>query len=364
MGTCCHSHTVIVSRLKGTLVSPRQERAQYEGELTEGTRHTLNNYCEVMWEMRGLRRSTERLALPAGSVGIVAPSFFSRSGSSQDSSGSPRGEHGTDAASPQLPSGNGHPDFTGGDPVPSGDQSVLDVLTSANALDTALELWRDELAAFTALEGSENAPRLNMAQTHPGGLAQLYAEHTTRLSNLLREPSAYARGVQRCREILARSTELANRHGIGTIHLSIGNASWTHNEARVSSPALLRPAFLEEHDGDILITLASGAQVAPALARACAAKGISIDIDTLMHEARTIHGFAPSRALAHIRSIGAALVGFDLRDDLVLGIFEHPAGHLLRELDTDAAMAASPIVRALAGDRGIADKLRCLICDG
>lgn len=284
----------------------------------------------------------------------MAPSFFSRSGSSQDSSASPRGERGANNASSRVTSAEGA--NTDGFLL-SGDQSVLNVLNSGNAFDAAVERWRDELAAFTALEGADNAPRLSLAQTHPGGLAQLYAEHTTRLSNLLREPSAYARGLERCRDILARSDELANRHGIGTIHLAIGNATWTQSEARVSSPALLRPVFLEEYEGDVLVTLTSGAQVAPALARAFAAKGVTIDIESLMNEARTVHGFAPSRALAHIRAIGAALLSFDLRDDLILGIFEHPAGHLLRELEADAVMASSPIVRALAGDQGISDKL-------
>lgn len=309
----------------------------------------------VKWSLLGVPHR-EHLP-PAGSVDIVAPSFFSRSGPSQDSSGSPNGEHG---ARSRVPHGQDSASFdaTSARMMPSGDQSVLNVLDSASAFDAALERWRDELSTVTALERSDNAPRLSLAHTHPGGLAQLYAEHTTRLSNLLREPSAYARGLERCREILARSSELANRHGIGTIHLAIGNASWTHNEARLSSPALLRPVFLEEHEGDILVSLTSGAQVAPALARAFAAKGVTIDIDSLMREARTVHGFAPSRALAHIRAIGGALLAFDLRDDLVLGLFEHPAGHLLRELEADAAMAASPIVRALAGDQGIAGKLR------
>lgn len=290
----------------------------------------------------------------------MAPSFFSRAGSSQDSSGSSGSEHGSGA--PFVDNGHsdgaGAPSSRGTDNGSAGDRSVLDVVNSVNAFDAALDTWRDELSAITALGGTENAPRLSLAQSHPGGLAQLYAEHTTRLSNLLREPSAYARGLERCREILARSAELANRHGIGTVHLAIGNASWTHNEARLTSPALLRPVFLEEHDGDVLVTLTSGAQVAPALARAFNTKGVTIDIDSLMNEARTVHGFAPSRALAHIRAIGGALLGFDLRDDLVIGIFEHPAGHLLRELEADGALASSPIVRALAGDQSIAEKLR------
>lgn len=309
---------------------------------------------EVKWGLIGVPR--REYPPHAGSVGIVAPSFFSRSGSSQDSSGSPRGEHG---AQPPAPNGEDTAlSDTSADTTPSGDQSALNMLTSGNDFDAALDQWRDELSAVTTLERSDNVPRLSLAQAHPGGLAQLYAEHTTRLSNLLREPSAYARGLERCREILARSAELANRHGIGTIHLAIGNASWTTNDTRMTSPVLLRPVFLEEHEDDILVTLTSGAQVAPALARAFASKGVTIDIDSLMHEARTVHGFAPSRALSHIRGIGAALLAFDLRDDLVLGIFEHPAGYLLRELEADAAMAASPIVRALAGDQGIADKLR------
>ncbi len=253
--------------------------------------------------------------------GSVAPSLFSR---------------------PQAPDpeGSGHP---GGAPAPEAAQ-----------LDAAVAQWRDELAAVTAADqAADGAPRLSLSLAHPGGLAQLYAEHTTRLSNLVRGPAAHARALEQARGILARSRELTARHGIGPVHLAIGRALWDEGDTRMSSPAMLRPVLLEEDEGgDVLITLRPGAEIGPELAAALAAVRVAIDMPTLLADARTVHGFAPSRALSTLRGVGGALPRFELRDDLVLGIFEHPATVLLRELDHPSTLLVSQVVRALAGDEG------------
>lgn len=225
--------------------------------------------------------------------------------------------------------------------------------------------WRDELGAVTtADQAAEGTPRLGLTQAHPGGLAQLYAEHTTRLSNLVREPAAHARALEVAREILQHSRELTARHGVGPVHLAIGRAQWDRDGARVSSPAMLRPVLLEEDaGGDILLTLRPGAEIGPGLASALAARRVSIDVPTLLADARTVHGFAPSRALSTLRGIGSALDRFDLRDDLVLGIFEHPATVLLRELDHPHTLLSSPVVRALAGDGQARSEMRTALPD-
>ncbi len=231
-------------------------------------------------------------------------------------------------------------------------QSARPVAPIPAPTDTFITQWRDQLLQVTISgKDAEAAPRLTLSQAHPGGLAQLYAEHTTRLSNLVREESAHARALERARAILERSRDLEVSQGIGPVHLAIGRAQWNEGGERFSSPALLRPVVLEEdEDDDILITLRPGAAVAPGLSAALADRRVVVDVEALLADARTVHGFAPSRALSSLRGIGAALDHFEMRDDLVLGIFEHPAAILVGEFDRPRTLLSSDVVRALAGD--------------
>lgn len=216
-------------------------------------------------------------------------------------------------------------------------------------LDGALADWKDELARLTRIDG-EDAPRLTMNQPHPGGLAQLYTDHPTRLSLLIREPASHQRAVERARTIIARSDELTARHGVGLIHMAIGHARWFEAGRAHSSAALLRQARLTENGADITITLLPGYSLDPLLASALDARGVRIEAEDLVAAATTQHGFSSSRALSQLRASASVLDRFELRDELVLGIFEHPASELQREYEHSEHLLSSPIVRALAGE--------------
>lgn len=216
-------------------------------------------------------------------------------------------------------------------------------------LDDALGDWKNQLARLTRIDG-EDAPRLTMNQPHPGGLAQLYTDHPTRLSLLLREPTSHQRAVERARTIIARSHELTARHGVGIIHMAIGHARWFEAGRAQSSAALLRTARLSENGADITITLLPGYALDPLLASALARRGVHIEAEDLVARASTQHGFSSSRALSELRVSASVLERFELRDELVLGIFEHPASELQREYEHSEHLLASPIVRALAGE--------------
>ncbi|QWW20591.1 prevent-host-death family protein [Schaalia sp. 19OD2882] len=218
-------------------------------------------------------------------------------------------------------------------------------------LEEAIVRWRAELEEVARASTDSDAPRLTITSAHPGGLAQLYADHPTRLSNLVREPRAHARALERAHTVILRAEDLTARHGIGPVHLAIGRAAWTQDGRRVSSPTFLRPVALERVDGDVVVTLRPGTVLAPALTAALAECGVTLDLHQILADARSVHGFSASRALAHVREAAAVLERFDLVEDLILGIFEHPAGTLLRELGDPAPLLASPLVRALAGDR-------------
>ncbi|MCD4549007.1 prevent-host-death family protein [Schaalia sp. lx-260] len=218
------------------------------------------------------------------------------------------------------------------------------------AMNNAIEQWRDDLARITADEGGDSAPRLTIGTAHPGGLAQLYAHHTTRLSNLVREPASQQRAMERARTIIARAEDLTIHHGVGPVHLSIGRASWTQNGQRMSSAVFLRPLHLEKDGDDVLLTLRSGTTLAPVIHEALTASGVHIDLEKLLTQATTVHGFSSTKALAALREAASRLENFNLTDELILGIFEHPASTLLRELTQSNPLLSTPLIRALAGE--------------
>ncbi|MDO4258992.1 MAG: prevent-host-death family protein [Actinomycetaceae bacterium] len=233
---------------------------------------------------------------------------------------------------------------------PAEQQEETPAVTSSGVNPEVVRAWKAELAQLTTDNRAEDSPRLTISSAHPGGLAQLYADHATRLSNLVREPLSHARAVDRAEAVIARSQELTMRHGLGTVHLAIGRAHWVRGSERISSPVFLRPIHVEMGENDILLTLRPGTVVAPLLANALEEAGVDVDLLGVMRGASTAHGFSASKALASMRDLASVLDRFELREELVLGIFEHPAASLQREMDDSAWLLASPVVRALAGD--------------
>ena len=215
----------------------------------------------------------------------------------------------------------------------------------------ARSAWRTRLDEAIADE-SRSLPTLSLTDAHPGGLAQLYTEHPVRLSLLIREPIALGRALDRARAIIARSEQRAATHGTGPIHLGIGTASWRHGSEAVTAPALLRPVRLVRRDDDVLIALGRGALLAPELSEALRAAGADVDGSDILAQASAHHGFSSSQAMSALRQTCAVLNHFELRDELVVGLFCHPAGPLAASLATDVeALEDSAVIRALAGDQ-------------
>ena len=215
----------------------------------------------------------------------------------------------------------------------------------------ARSAWRTRLEETIAAD-SKNLPTLSLTEAHPGGLAQLFTEHPVRLSLLIREPIALGRALDRARAIIARSEKRAASHGTGPIHLAIGTATWRHGTELITVPALLRPVRLVRRNDDVLIAVGHGALLAPELENALRAAGEDIDGRDILAQASGHHGFSSSQAMSALRQACSVLNRFELRDELVVGLFIHPAGPLAASLDTDVeALADSTVIRALAGDQ-------------
>ena len=231
--------------------------------------------------------------------------------------------------------------------------------THSNTLvGQARAAWRTRLEETIAAE-SQSLPTLSLTDAHPGGLAQLYTEHPVRLSLLIREPIALGRALDRARAIIARSEQRAATHGTGPIHLGIGTATWRHGAEAITVPALLRPVRLVRRDDDVLIALGRGALLAPELSEALRAAGQDIDGRDILAQASGHHGFSSSQAMSALRHTCSVLNRFELRDELVVGLFCHPAGPLAASLAADVeALADSEVIRALAGDQDAGNDLR------
>ena len=222
----------------------------------------------------------------------------------------------------------------------------------------ARSAWRTRLEETIAAE-SQSLPTLSLTDAHPGGLAQLYTEHPVRLSLLIREPIALGRALDRARAIIARSEQRAATHGTGPIHLGIGTATWRHGAEVITVPALLRPVRLVRRDDDVLIALGRGALLTPELAEALRAAGQDVDGRDILAQASGHHGFSSSQAMSALRQTCSVLNRFELRDELVVGLFCHPARPLAASLAADVeALADSEVIRALAGDQDASRDLR------
>ncbi len=295
----------------------------------------------------------------------MVPSFFSRNNdaSSADSAAT-LSEQKNDTSTPQEIMHNSEvraskeADLSASEresnsPAVSSEQDPQKTRTPAQRFADAVTQWQEDLRGLTKDRSGENLPNYFLGNAHPGGLAQLYAQHPTRLENLVRESGAYKRALEGARRIIGRQRQLAAQHGVANVHLAVGHVSWLSNDVKQSSPALLRKLVLDDDGSDIVLTLGARVQIAPALVHVAAQHGIDLDVVQLRAEAMSGSSFSPLKAMNYIKERCSSLNGFELRDELAMGIYEHPATALLNEYDAKETLAQSAIVRALAGDEAV-----------
>ena len=239
-----------------------------------------------------------------------------------------------------------------------------------DAVAEATATWRNrlgDLAGGSALWDVESLGDafVDLTAAHPGGIAQLFAGRTTRLSNLAREGSALTHARRRARIVGARTDELAQRYGFAPTYVAIGVASWTDPapepgepaeeqravEGSVSIPVLLRPVTITVHpaDAEVDLELDPAIEINPVLVRALRARGIDLDPLDLVTATQAAHGFTPAPALAALQArVGDLLDDFRLEPRIVLGAFVHPGQALAEDLDADR-LRRHEVVAALAG---------------
>lgn len=250
-------------------------------------------------------------------------------------------------------------------------------LTRAESIERALQQWAKELDEHEGAKTSQ--AQLELSAAHPTGLVRLYAGKATKLSSLVREPSALAHSRRKARELMIAVDDQQRRHGFVQVHLGMGMAEWaesvfddnhsdeeivaeasTRGIQRRSVPALLRPVTLSfTADDDIEIKLESDLQINPIFWKALQEGGADASAAQILASANTVHGFTPGAALAVLHELGSShLVGFDMVDSLVIGIFQQPYEVLLEDIEAlRENLEQSDVVAAVAGNEEALDRL-------
>ena len=114
---------------------------------------------------------------------------------------------------------------SGGGPAPaSGDPR-------ADRVAAAVRTWQRhlvDLGGRNTLLWYRDLPSgtLDLTTAHPGGMAMLLAGRPTRLSDLVREPTALEEARRRVRTIRAKTLELHEERGISAGYIAVGMATW------------------------------------------------------------------------------------------------------------------------------------------
>lgn len=226
-------------------------------------------------------------------------------------------------------------------------------LADLPTVEELIKSWRTVLAAEARGDALRAADLIvPLTSAHPGGLAALYADTPTRLSTLVREPTALADTTARVQALGELASELRERHGQVTLHLAVGTASWAGPRAAHNVPVFSREVVVEvDESGEDTLRLLPGVELSGRLLREAKAAGVEIDQSELVAALGGPSGFSPAAALEIIADLGTNIPGFNLRDDLSLRILTHPDAALYRDLGDEDFLTRSPLVAALAGDR-------------
>jgi hypothetical protein len=211
---------------------------------------------------------------------------------------------------------------------------------------------------------------LDLTTAHPGGMAMLLAGRPTRLSDLVREPTALGEARRRVRTIRAKTLELHEERGINAGYIAVGMATWQVPGASrpPCAPVLLRTCALKPTGAaqlDFDIDLGEEVEFNPVLEHYLRSEqGVELDPEVLAEMATFTKGFDPQPVYAALGRMCQRVPGFQIAPRLVLGTFSYAklpmVADLAAQLDT---LANHDVVAALAGDPGALRAVRTTVPD-
>jgi len=209
---------------------------------------------------------------------------------------------------------------------------------------------------------------LDLTTAHPGGMAMLLAGRPTRLTDLVREPTALEEARRRVRTIRAKTVELHEERGINAGYLAVGMATWRVPGAHrpPCAPVLLRACVLRPTGAahlDFDIDLGEEVELNPVLEHYLRSEqGIQIERDTLEELATITKGFDPQPVYAALTRMCREIPAFQIAPRLVLGTFSYAKLPMVADLAAQlGTLADHDVVAALAGDPGALRAVRTTV---
>lgn len=238
-------------------------------------------------------------------------------------------------------------------------------------LATAGRRWQRELADLggpNTLLWHQDLPSgtLDLTTAHPGGVSMLMAGRATRLSDLVREPSAFAEARRRAEVIRDKAGELADERGLITGFMAIGMASWSVPGARrePQAPVLLRACTLRPTGPahrDYDIDLSRGVELNPVLVNYLASEqGLRIDAEAIADLAHVTRRFDPLPAFRELTRLCRSVPGFRVADRKVIATFPYAKLPMVADIaGLGDELAGHDLLAVLAGETpvfGAADR--------
>ena len=211
---------------------------------------------------------------------------------------------------------------------------------------------------------------LDLTTAHPGGMAMLLAGRPTRLSDLVREPTALKEARRRVRTIRAKTLELHEERGITAGYIAVGMATWRVSGAGrpPSAPVLLRSCLLKPTGAaqlDFDIDLGEDVEFNPVLEHYLRSEqGIELDPEALEELATFSKSFDPQPVYTSLGRLCQRIPDFQIAPRLVLGTFSLAKLPMVADLAGQVEpLASHDVVAALAGDPGALKAVRETVPD-
>jgi len=209
---------------------------------------------------------------------------------------------------------------------------------------------------------------LDLTTAHPGGMASLLAGRPTKLSDLVREPTALEEARRRVRTIRAKTVELHEERGITAGYMAVGMATWQVPGASrpPCAPVLLRSCVLKPTGAaqlDFDIDLGEEVELNPVLEHYLRSEqGIELDPEVLEEMTTFTKGFDPQPVYAALDRICHRVPEFQIAPRLVLGTFSYAKLPMVADLAAQlGTLANHDVVAALAGDPGALRAVRTTV---
>jgi hypothetical protein len=229
-----------------------------------------------------------------------------------------------------------------------GDPSIL----AGNVADPVWQRWRAELESLggrSPLLHFVDGPRtrIELSNTHPGGLPPFITGKNTLLSSLIRDELALRNARLAANAITTKGIELRSVRGLESVHLAIGLAQWRHDGDEFTAPVLLRPLAIRRYGRDYELKLRGKTFLNPELARALHEQfQITLDADAFVALSVSNGVFKPQPVIDRLRGLTSHLPWFNVQPRLVVSSFADVA----RAMRADAADLECTVLDALAGN--------------